>query len=173
MLMIKLVSPSASYQSSYLEALKEFVEEGRDLEYRGPQTDEPFTDFLKRIEGFRLGEGLPKGYVPESVMWLVDDAEFIGEASIRHTLTEHLLKEGGHIGYVIRPSKRKQGYGKQILELALEEAKKLDIKNVLLTCDETNIGSAKIIEANGGVLENAVEIGQGQPRKLRYWIKNN
>ncbi len=168
--MIKLISPSAQFKSSYEQALQEFAEENRNLEYRCPKKAEKFEDFTTRIQKMRMGEGLPKGYVPESVMWLVDGDEFIGEASIRHELNDFLLQVGGHIGYLIRPSKRQQGYGKQILKLSLEKTKKMGIKKVLLTCDETNIGSYKIIEANGGILENAVEMDEGQPRKLRYWI---
>jgi predicted acetyltransferase len=42
---------------------------------------------------------------------------------------------------------------------------------VLLTCDETNIGSRKLIEANGGQLENAVVVEDSSVKKLRYWIE--
>lgn len=169
--MVALVKPDQRYKKSYLQALKEFSQEGRSLEYRGLQSDEDFDFYLDRVDKFPLGIGLPDGFVPETVLWLVDDEEFIGEASIRHMLNYLLLRVGGHIGYVIRPSKRKKGYGKQILKLALATAKSLGIKKALLTCDETNIGSAKIIESNGGILEDAADMGQGLPRKLRYWIK--
>lgn len=171
--MIQLVHPAIDYKDSYLQSLKEFAQEGRSLEYRGIQPEEDFISYVKRISLLKKGIGLPDGYVPESLMWLVDGQEFIGEASIRHELTDFLRQIGGHIGYVIRPSKRKMGYGKQILKLSLDYIKTLGIKRVLLTCDETNIGSAKIIKANGGVLENAVDMGEGNPRKLRYWIKTD
>ena len=108
--------------------------------------------------------------MPQTTYWLIDNDEFIGRVSIRHTLTESLLKEGGHIGYDIRPSKRNMGYGKRILELSLPKAKELEIDKVLVTCNETNTGSKKIIEANGGILENSIEMGEGKPAKLRYWI---
>lgn len=106
--------------------------------------------------------------MPASTRWLVDDGEFIGRVSVRHQLTEKLLQEGGHIGYGIRPSKRKMGYGTKILELALPLAKSLVIDKALLTCNDENLGSQKIIEKNGGVLENKVQL----PTKLerRYWI---
>jgi predicted acetyltransferase len=169
--MVRLIIPSEKYYSSYQIALKEFHDEGRDLEYRGLKKGESFADFVGRLENFKLGKGLPESYVPETILWLVDDNDYIGEASIRHSLTDSLLKWGGHIGYFIRPSKRQMGYGKEILKLALKEAKKLGISKVLVTCDETNIGSYKIIEANGGILENAFEMGEGKPRKLRYWIR--
>ena len=95
---------------------------------------------------------------------LLNYSEFIGRVSIQHTLTDH-LKEGGHIGYYIRPSKRKLGYGKKILELSLVEARELGLRKVLVTCDNDNICSQKIIEANGGILENVVDAANDRPRK--------
>jgi len=80
------------------------------------------------------------------------------------------LEVGGHIGYDIRPSKRKQGYGNKILELALPKTKELGIHKALLTCDEPNTGSQKIIERNGGVLENVVDNPETGIRKMRFWI---
>ena len=108
--------------------------------------------------------------MPATALWLVDNGEFIGSLSLRHRLNENLLKMGGHIGYSIRPSARKRGYGTKILELALPIAKSLGIDKVLVTCDDDNTGSAKIIEKNGGVLENKVE-HEGK-LKRRYWIEN-
>ncbi len=113
---------------------------------------------------------LPPGYVAQTTYWLIDTNEFIGRVSIRHMLTDYLLQEGGHIGYDIRPSKRKLGYGKKILALSLPKAKELGIKKILVTCNETNLGSKKIIEANGGILENRLHLHPGKPAKLRYWI---
>jgi predicted acetyltransferase len=52
--------------------------------------------------------------------------------------------------------------------LALEECRKLGIDRVLMVCDKTNIGSAKTIMNNGGVLEN--EIIVDGITEQRYWI---
>jgi predicted acetyltransferase len=101
---------------------------------------------------------------------LIDGHDFIGNVSVRHTLTAKLLQEGGHIGYDIRPAKRHMGYGTKILQLVLPEVKKIGITKALITCDETNTGSKKIIEANGGIFENSVTSAPDKPQKLRYWI---
>ena len=100
---------------------------------------------------------------------LQQTGELIGMIDIRHRLNEGLLKFGGHIGYSVRPSRRRQGYAVEMLRLGLEECRKLGIDRVLLTCDKTNIGSAKTIQHNGGVLENEIET----PDRItqRYWIK--
>jgi len=101
----------------------------------------------------------------------VEGDEYIGRLDIRHHLTEHLRQIGGHIGYGIRPSKRRQGYGRLILKLGLEKAKEMGIEKVLVTCDVTNVGSRKIIEANGGVMENEIQV-DGSPDKARFWIQS-
>ena len=61
-----------------------------------------------------------------------------------------------------------------MLELGLEKAKRLiEEDRILVTCDDDNIGSYKIIEANGGILENKVENEDAGEKFLtrRYWIK--
>jgi len=111
--------------------------------------------------------------VKESIFWLIDGHEFIGRVSLRHELNEELLKLGGHVGYEIRPTKRRKGYGKRILEFALKEAKKINLDKVLVTCDAYNIASKKIIEHNGGMMENQLFSDVDSVSKLRYWIDLN
>jgi predicted acetyltransferase len=108
--------------------------------------------------------------VPYSLRWLVEGDEFIGEASIRHELNAHLLREGGHVGYGIRPSRQRRGYGRLILALALEECRRLGLERVLVTSLADNLGSVRIIEANGGRLENETIDPSGRRRLRRYWI---
>jgi len=168
---MELVLPDVKYKESYLEALKESEGEESGARLKKPEENQSFEDFVKRFHDEMKGLNLKEGYVPATTFWLIDKGEFIGRANIRHELTDNLFKYGGHIGYHIRPSKRKMGYGKKILELALQEAKKMGFKKVLLTCDDDNVGSRKIIEANRGVLENIIEgEKEGEPKKRRYWI---
>ena len=167
---MELIRPSATYKDSYLAAMKEFRAEGKkmDTDIDGP--DDKFAMFVEHLNGRAEGKYLKLGYVPESVFWLVEDDTFIGQTRIRHTLNEHLLQLGGHIGYSIRPSVRKKGNGTQILKLALKKAKELGIERALLTCDETNIASRRIIEKNGGALENTMLNPETGIDKLRFWI---
>ena len=90
--------------------------------------------------------------------------------NIRHYLNEALLKEGGHIGDGIRPSERRKGYATEMIRLALIECRKLGIDRVLMTCEKNNIGSAKSILKNGGVLENEFVNSEGCVEQ-RYWIR--
>lgn len=161
--------PDVRYRESYLAAIREYHAEERFLTDDIDAISEDFSGFVEKEKGKARGENLLPGYIPETRYWLVDGNEYIGEAGVRHHLTPHLLQLGGHIGYVIRPSKRKMGYGKLILKLALEKAKDMGIERALLTCDVTNEGSRKIIEGNGGVFENAIP-NPGNPDKARFWI---
>ena len=98
----------------------------------------------------------------------IDRNIFVGAVNIRHYLNESLYKSGGHIGDGIRPSERKKGYATAMIGLALEKCKELGINKVLMTCDKTNIGSAKSIINNGGVLESEFE--EDGVVEQRYWI---
>ena len=170
---MELVLPSLSYKESYIEALEEAKNDPGNIvsKLQEPKEGEFFEDFVAHFYDEMKGLNLPEGYVPATMFWLVDDGQFIGRVQIRHELSDYLSKHGGHIGYYIRLSKRKMGYGKKILELALLEAKKMGFEKVLLSCNDDNLGSAKIIEVNGGILDNIVEgEKEGEKKKRRYWI---
>ena len=168
-----LASPSIQYKDTFLEALQEEVQAEGDQTSKDIQRIQRFAadfeGFLQRFSDMERGINTPN-LVPASSFWLIDDGEYVGSLNLRHELNDHLLHVGGHIGYDIRPSKRGEGYGKEILRLGLEMARERGLRRVLITCDETNIGSKKIIEANGGVFENAVTQEGSPVKKLRYWI---
>lgn len=124
-----------------------------------------FPEYLDNNIGFSKGIGLDEKYVPQTIYWLIIDNIPVSFGKLRHYLNDNLRKVGGHIGYSIRPSERKKGYGNLILKQILKEAKKLNIAEVLLTCDADNIPSRKIIEKNNGILES-LENGE-----CKYWIK--
>lgn len=167
--MLRLIKPSKKYKKSFVEGRKEFQREEKTKKENIRKLQQDFAGFVRQMRDYEYGRNLPKGYVPSSYYWLMDGSEFIGETTVRHKLTKALLKEGGHIGYGIRPTKRKLGYGKKILVLALRKARTLGIKKVLITCDDDNVGSWKIIEANRGLLQNTIK-HKGK-RKRRYWIQ--
>ena len=111
-----------------------------------------------------------KGLVPSTLFFYINDTKrIIGALHFRHELNDHLLKHGGHIGYGIRKSERNKGYAQKMLKsfLGIEFAR--EYEKYLLTCDDSNIGSYKVIEKCKGVLENKVE-DDGKTTR-RYWIK--
>ena len=153
--MITLVEPREEYLKSYMEACGEYQANG----VRGyPFYDAQTQDIFEKYENFRKERNLPAGWVGAHYYWLVDteEKEFIGEISIRHRLTESLKRYGGHIGYGIRFSPWDQGLGTRMLRLGLEKAKELGISPVLITCDDDNCASAKVMEHNGLTLQDKV-----------------
>lgn len=167
-----LTVPSVEYRDSFLDALAEYQAEGS---YSELDLDELKRDFPSYVQGLldkaRESRRGPNT-VPEIVLWLVTDREYIGKVIIKHQLKENLLRWGGNIGFDIRPSRRRRGYGKLILRLALPEASKLGLERVLIMCRPGNTGSLRIIESNGGVFEGESEIErpEGMVRMRRYWI---
>ena len=129
-----------------------------------------YHDFDYYLENLETNE--PKdGRVPDSVYFLLDIEReiLLGAVNIRHYLNDYLLQFGGHIGDGIRPSERRKGYATEMIRLALIECRKLGINRVLMVCDKTNVGSAKSIIKNGGVLENEIVDDNGKTQQ-RYWI---
>ncbi len=105
--------------------------------------------------------------VPGALLWIVDGdpEQLVGFVSIRFELNDFLLEEGGHVGYSVRPSRRRQGYAGRALRLSLDVLRERGVTRVLVTCDDDNAGSARTIENEGGVLE---DVRRG---KRRYWIE--
>lgn len=169
--MIVLTRPSAFYKESYLQAMREFQQEGRYLNYNLKRMTDNFVSFIEHIYVQEERDKTVPDRVPNADFWLIDNNEFIGRLSLRYRLNDYLLQFGGSIGYEIRPSKRCRGYGKEILQLGLQEAKKAGLQRALVTCNEDNLGSKKVIEHNGGQLENAVPMEGTTIKKLRYWVE--
>lgn len=185
--MLTLVRPDTAYHDSWLAAADEFARAGEyqhgsglapdhlpDAEIKGtvfrpaaladPELFATFVAEMRAREDRAVVE--PLGFVPDSKLWIVRDGVFLGSLSLRHELNDWLLEEGGHIGYSVRPTARRQGVATGAVALALHRAGDLGITRVLITCDGDNEPSARTIERSGGVLE---DIRGG---KRRYWIDN-
>lgn len=170
---IKLVKLSYEYRKQLFDMLEEWK---GDIETNHTNTSprtifkndfHNFADYLKNLE---IKKETPDGRVPDTTLFCLDlDRNvFVGAVNIRHYLNKGLLRTGGHIGDGIRPSERNKGYATAMIRLALEVCKSLGIEKILMTCDKDNIGSAKSIINNGGVLENEVE--EDGHLEQRYWI---
>ena len=105
-----------------------------------------------------------------STYFLFVGGRIVGTIQIRHTLNDELLKSGGHIGYGVRPSDRRKGYGSKMLALAIEKCRELGVNKALVTCDKGNIGSAKTVMKNGGVFESEYTDEKTNKVEERYWI---
>jgi predicted acetyltransferase len=116
------------------------------------------------------GANLAAERAPETSFWVVCADHVLAVSRLRHRLTPTLEHIGGHIGYAVRPSARRQGVGTQLLALTLAEARALGLSRLLITCDLSNRGSARVIEGNGGMLEGEWLV-PGHPESIaRYCI---
>lgn len=130
-----------------------------------------FGRYLDVLAEQARGEHLPANHVPSTFLFAFAGSRIVGRVSIRHSLNPDLERVGGHIGYVVVPEYRRQGYATAILRQSLQIARrKLGLKRVLVTCDDDNAGSIKTIEKNGGVLESIVTAPDSDKPKRRYWI---
>ena len=132
----------------------------------------PFARYLEVLAEQARGERLPPNHVPSTFLFAFAGSRIVGRVAIRHALNECLMRVGGHIGFVVVPEFRRQGYATAILGRSLEIAHdRLGIGGVLLTCDADNIGSIKAIERNGGVLESVISLPDLAKPIRRYWIE--
>jgi predicted acetyltransferase len=165
-----LSDPDVRYKQEFSDMLAEWKATGEELIPWVLDLDSSdFEKYVQDLNDYGRGIGLAEGKVPHSTHWLINDGRLVGVANFRHQLTEKLLASGGNIGYGIRPSERRKGYATKLLELTLEKARERGLKRVLLVCDKNNIGSARTIINNGGVLENEPLI-DGKVQQ-RYWIE--
>ena len=158
-------------------ALREMIDEWREDQERNHTNRSPWAIFRNDPGDFDLylaqleRKEETDDRVPDSVFFLLDEERnrLLGAVNIRHYLNEALRHSGGHIGAGIRPSERRKGYATALIRLALGECKKLGIERVLITCDKDNLGSAKAIQKNGGVLDSEFVNEKGNIEQ-RYWI---
>ncbi len=174
-----VIEPDNLYAAAFLEMAREFQAAGEaQYEKDLPLLQMNFPAFIERLRKNARGESLPLGHVSGNEYWLLDCSlgRILGAIHLRHRLTPYLEERGGHIGYAIRPAERRKGYGTRMLATLLtwlrdpawQAARGLDLHRVLVTCNTDNIASARVIEANGGVLENRVW-SEGELIS-RYWI---
>lgn len=166
---LELIKPTTDLEAEYRAMAAEFDSPGSG--YTVADIPEDFGQFVRRLRDMEHGVGLRPGFVPQTTFWLIEEGGVVvGECRLRHRLTPQLEQRGGHIGYAIRPSRWRRGYGTRILALALEEARRLGLERVLITCYPENIGSARIIEKNGGRrIVDGVDPDNGHSVS-RYWI---
>lgn len=165
---LRLVKAQEKYRSQIIDMMEEWNSTGEKIiPYSISRLDyRDFENYCKNLDITNDGDGL----VPDSTYFCLDEDRNIpvGAVNIRHYLNEQLLHNGGHIGDGVRPSERRKGVATKMIALALEKCRELGIEKVLMVCKKDNIGSAKSIINNGGVLENEIET-DGVIQQ-RYWI---
>jgi predicted acetyltransferase len=163
---LRLRLPRVEDEAEVVAAQEELAADDFVFAFRQP--GQSFAEFVQAVEDHRRGRNLAPGWV-ESTWLLADvDGAVAGRSSIRFELNDFLRAKGGHIGYAVRPAHRRRGYATEILRQSLIVARAGGVGRALVTCDDDNIGSATVIESNGGVLEDIVDDDGVALR--RYWI---
>lgn len=168
---LRLVKLSETYRMQLFDMMDEWTATGEKIvPYAIRSCD--YHDFNNYVTELEKEETIvSESWMPATTFFCLDEERniLVGAVNIRHYLNDSLLLNGGHIGDGVRPSERRKGIATAMIGLALEECRKMGIDKVLMVCDKNNIGSAKSIRNNGGVLENEV-IVDGVTEQ-RYWIE--
>ncbi|WP_086348481.1 GNAT family N-acetyltransferase [Candidatus Enterococcus clewellii] len=170
---IKLVVPTITYEEQIIAYRNEFLENGDSMDGTSFLREyEQVSEWLAFIDRNSREETVTEGLVVATEFLAVrsSDNRLVGMIDVRHTLNDYLLKFGGHIGYCVRRSEWNQGYAKEMLRVALDYCRTIELKKVLVTCVKTNPASAKVIQFNGGKLENELVDETDGETVQRYWI---
>ncbi|NNN00401.1 MAG: GNAT family N-acetyltransferase [Acidimicrobiaceae bacterium] len=132
--------------------------------------DVDWSDYLERLEKDRSGTDLGEDRVRATLLGAQCDGVLVGRVSIRFELNDFLAWRGGHIGYGVLERYRRRGLATNILGQALNIARENGVQRVLVTCDDRNVASARVIERCGGVLEQVVAADSTDVAFRRYWF---
>ena len=160
---MKLVRPSREYADDFLAMAAEFQAEG-DTRFDRALELADVDGYLRMCEDDEQRDDA-HALVPQTHFWLVTDGRVLGSCRLRHRLSDSLWRDGGHIGYDVRPSARSRGHATALLALALDEARAIGHPWVLLTIEEENVASIRVAEKNGGTCIGRVA-GTGTMRFL-------
>ena len=114
--MTELARPALRFHASWAAAVREFGADGSACTAAGLfdfDTRDLGPDALAREVARLLAEGDPATVLRTdrvhcSYFWIVEGADFLGYLALRHSLNDFLLDQGGHIGYSVRPSRRRR-----------------------------------------------------------------
>lgn len=174
---MRLVLPTLEYKEKAIEYIKEFYEYGSQINGSGALEwylkEATYEEWLKKLVADIDIANVQPSRVPALTYFFVqeEDDRILGMANVRLALNDFLRKEGGHIGYSIRPTERRKGYGTKMLQEALKVYTRLGIREVFVSCDRENLGSAGVIQNCGGKLVEAFYSETFQENIQKYVIK--
>ena len=171
---LKLVQATRGYGDQVMDYKREFAEMGGSMDGTGAlRRCETAEEWFAHNDLLSDPATLPEGRVVSTQFLTLreTDGRVVGMLQVRHYLSDYLEQFGGHIGYSVRPSERRKGYGKEQLRQALIWCKEeLGLDRVLITCYTTNEASRRTILSAGGVYENTVHEPDDNEDLERYWI---
>ena len=171
---MKLIFPEKKHEKEHRKILQEFIDNNDEIIPKPMiiKDEEEYDDFLKNINDYREWKNLKPERVKCTLYFLIDNEEkIVGAIHIRHELNDDLKRNGGNIGYGIRPNERRKWYATIWLRLALEKCKELWMDKVLINCRKDNIWSSKTIIKNWWIRDSEYEFEGKIKERYRISIK--
>ena len=103
--------------------------------------------YLKKRVSYSEGKGLPEGWPPITMYICIESEIILGAIRVRHGTNDYIEDVIGHIGYETSPKARGNGVATAMLNWVKDNVMEGD---VIVTCDENNIASKRVIEKCGG-----------------------
>lgn len=170
---IRLINVKNVSADKVMQFREAFLKEGETSinGSRGLHNYQEYADWIKLVKECENPKNELLGVEASTYFAISENSEIVGCIELRHSLNENLAIIGGHIGYSVCPKERRKGYATKMLKLVLQEARKLGIEKVLLTCDIDNVASRKTILKNGGILEKESPYTYCDEKYYKYWIR--
>lgn len=129
-----------------------------------------FGAYVARVDALAAGGTWSDRGVPGSFFLAEEEGRIVGRLSLRHELNDHLRRLGGHVGYCVLPAFRRRGLAKAMLREGLDRLRAVGVETALVTCDDDNMASRRVIESQGGRFIGLFEGERGieGPRKRHY-----
>ena len=157
---MRLVFPTIEYKDKAIEYINEFYEYDSEINGTGALDrflqESTYEKWLEECIRAMDIANMRENKVPDLTYFYVreSDNRIVGMINIRLALNDFLRKEGGHIGYSVRPTERRKGYGTDMLAEGIKVCESIGIHEVLVSCDKVNFASAGVIKNNGGMLKD-------------------
>ncbi len=136
----------------------------------GYEIGDDFEAYVARTDALNQGnEPWTAGGVPGWFFVAEDEGRIVGRLSLRQELNAYLRDFGGHLGYGVLPEYRGRGFAGAMLREGLARLRAVGTETALLTCDEDNVASRRVIESEGGrFLGFFPGEEEGAPRKCHF-----
>ncbi len=168
-LVIRQLSPQD--EAAFFEGMKLWSEKDLGWYTFSWKPEMSYQDMLKILEDECAGRNIAPGRVAHTMLYAFLNGKIIGRVSIRHELNDFLLRRGGNIGYSVAESYRRKGFATELMRAGMDYCKTLGLPKILVTCDDENVPSWKIIEKFDATLENKF-IDETENKTIRrYWVK--
>ena len=166
---LKFSALGLEHESAIAGYVSEFSNVGEPIHGYFGKPEWNHAETVTKLDAWSQGKDLD-GWVPSTTRFLIENYRILDNYNFRHELTEKLLLCGGHCGYSVRPSERRNGYATMLLGHAADFGRTLGLQRILVTCSVDNAGSAGAIRNNGGILKNVVRDEESDENLARYWI---